>query len=91
MPCEMLKSWDLISFDKLSLNSMEDSQKLYEKLCDIYYGQSDSMNKGHKNHLRYQIAEMLEESGELRIAINHILFVYHKFRILLNDLSREDP
>ena len=88
----MLRSWDTVGFDRKALNVIDDPQKLYDKLRSTYSDPYDTVKKGGaaKSHMRYQIMELLRENGGNRIGMNYLLYVFYKFKIIINDLSKED-
>ena len=92
LPTVMLKTWNLIEFDKQSLNSIDDPQALYDKLRKAYSDPYKSIDKvtGHRMHVRYEVAQLLKENGGCRIAMNYLLYIFYKFKIIINDLSKEE-
>jgi len=92
LPSVVLKSRDIVSFDKKSLNTIDEPQILYDKLRDTYSDPDEDVkrNSGSKTHVRYEIAELLKENGGCRIAMNYLLYVFYKFKIIISDLSKEE-
>jgi len=92
LPTVMLKTWNLIEFDKSSLEKIKDPQVLYDKLRQAYSDPFKSIDgvTGHRIHVRYEMAQLIKENGGCRIAMNYLMYIFHKFKFIINDLSKEE-